>query len=262
MIGITGYKGVLGSIICEKLKESNQKFSVFEGDIRDFDLLYHWMNSNNIDTIIHLASKVAIVDVQNNLDDAYDVNVNGTISLIKSIKKLNRSIYLFFASSSHVYASNENLIKESDCIYPQNSYGLTKYISELLLQDFCKSHIFLTLCIGRIFSFYHETQKPPFLYPTLKKRFETEDLSVPFILHGANSTRDFLPAEEVCSIIIKIVDKKAKGIINIASGTPKKIIDFVKEIAPVDLNYQVNLQENNNHLNADITFLKSILHDE
>ena len=116
------------------------------------------------------------------------------------------SIYITRHSVVEIIFQNENLIKESDCIYPQNSYGLTKYISELLLQDFCKSHIFLTLCIGRIFSFYHETQKPPFLYPTLKKRFETEDLSVPFILHGANSTRDFLPAEEVCSIIIKIIE--------------------------------------------------------
>ena len=144
MIGITGFKGVLGSIICEKLKKRNENFSVFEGDIRDSDLLFHWMNSNNIDSIIHLASKVAVTDVQNNLDEAYDVNVNGTISLIKSIKKLNRSIYLFYASSSHVYASNENLIKETDTTLPQNSYGLTKYISELLLQDFCKSNKFLT----------------------------------------------------------------------------------------------------------------------
>lgn len=262
MIGITGYKGVLGSIICKILNGKNEKFSVFEGDIRDFDLLYEWMNSNNIDTLIHLASKVAVTDVQNNLDEAYDVNVNGTIVLIKAIKKMNRHIYLFYASSSHVYASNENLIKETDSVSPQNSYGLTKYISELLLQDFSKSYSFLDLCIGRIFSFYHETQKPPFLYPTLKKRFETEDLSAPFVLYGANSTRDFLPAYEVCSIILKIIDKKAKGIINIASGTPRKIIDFVKEIAPIDLNYQINLQEKNNHLNADITLLKSILHDE
>lgn len=262
MIGITGFKGVLGSIISEKLKKRNENFSVFEGDIRDSDLLYHWMNSNNIDSIIHLASKVAVTDVQNNLDEAYDVNVNGTISLIKSIKKLNRSIYLFYASSSHVYASNENLIKETDTTLPQNSYGLTKYISELLLQDFCKSNKFLTLCIGRIFSFYHDTQKPPFLYPTLKKRFETEDLNAPFVLHGANSTRDFLPADEVCSIIIKIVDRHACGILNIASGKPIKIIDFVKKIAPVNLNFKINLEEKTNHLNADITLLNSILEND
>ena len=262
MIGITGYKGVLGAIICKMLSDKNEMFSVFEGDIRDFDSLYNWLHFNNIDYVIHLASKVAVTDVENNLDEAYDVNVNGTIALIKDIKKNNRPIGLFYASSSHVYASSENLIKETDAILPQNSYGLTKYVSELLLQDFSKSNSFLNLCIGRIFSFYHDTQKPPFLYPNLKKRFETEDLNAPFVLYGANSTRDFLPAEEVCSIIIKIVDKRAKGVVNIASGKPIKIIDFVKKIAPVNLNFKINSEEKTNHLNADITLLNSIIENE
>lgn len=262
MIGITGHRGVLGAIICEKLHDRNEIFSVFEGDIRDFDSLYNWLQFNDIDYVIHLASKVAVTDVENNLDEAYDVNVNGTITLIKALKKNNRPIGLFYASSSHVYASNENLIKETDAILPQNSYGLTKYVSELLLQDFSKSNSFLTLCIGRIFSFYHDTQKPPFLYPNLKKRFETEDLSAPFVLYGANSTRDFLPAEEVCSIIIKIVDKRAKGTFNIASGKPIKIVDFVKKIAPKDLIFKINLEEKTNHLNADITLLNSIIENE
>lgn len=262
MIGITGSNGILGSIICKKLTDKNEKFSVFEGDIRDFDTLYNWLQINNINSVIHLASKVAVTDVQNNLDEAYDVNVNGTIVLIKSIKKIKRPIYLFYASSSHVYASNENLIKETDSLSPQNSYGLTKYISELLLQDFSKSNPSLTLCIGRIFSFYHDTQKPPFLYPTLKKRFETEDLSLPFVLYGANSTRDFLHAEEVCTLILKIIEKKVSGIINIASGKPIKIIDFVKKIAPIDLNYKINVDEKTNHLNADITLLKTLLENE
>lgn len=262
MIGITGYKGVLGAIICEKLNDRNEFFSVFEGDIRDFDSLYNWLQFNNIDYVIHLASKVAVTDVENNLDEAYDVNVNGTIALIKAIKKYNRPIGLFYASSSHVYASSENLIKETDTTMPQNSYGLTKYVSELLLQDFSKSNSFLTLCIGRIFSFYHDTQKPPFLYPNLKMRFETEDLNAPFVLYGANSTRDFLPAEEVCSIIIKIVDKRAKGVVNIASGKPIKIIDFVKKIAPKNLNFKINSEEKTNHLNADITLLNSIIENE
>ena len=124
------------------------------------------------------------------------------------------------------------------------------------------SNSFLNLCIGRIFSFYHDTQKPPFLYPNLKKRFETEDLNAPFVLYGANSTRDFLPAEEVCSIIIKIVDKRAKGVVNIASGKPIKIIDFVKKIAPVNLNFKINSEEKTNHLNADITLLNSIIENE
>lgn len=259
MIGITGYKGVLGTIMVAKLKERNQEFVNFEGDIRDFDSFYEWILSNNIDCLIHLASKVAVNEVANNLDQAYEINVGGTINLIKAIKKLNKPIYVFYASSSHVYASSSDLIKESDALSPLNSYGKTKFISEMMLTDFSQSHPFLSLCIGRIFSFYDASQQPPFLYATLLKRFQEEDLSQPFQLYGAHSTRDFLPATEVVELILKLVAIKADGIVNIASGKPIKIIDFVKNIAPVQLQFKIDENEKETHLNADISHLNKLL---
>ena len=259
MLGITGARGVLGKIICDKL--SNQKiiFSVFNDDIRNSNSIYDWLKFNQISYVIHLASKVSISDVESNITDAYEINISGTINLIKAINNYNKTIGLFYASSSHVYASSSKPLKENDIINPINSYGLTKRISELILTDYCEKNNFLKLCIGRIFSFYHESQKAPFLYPNLIKRFENEDLSKPFKLYGANSTRDFLNAETVCDIILKLVKHKQEGIVNIASGKSIKIIDFVKSIAPVELNFDVDSSEITNHLNADISLLNKIL---
>lgn len=259
MIGITGSSGVLGSIICNKLMEQKISFSTFTGDIRDGEALINWVSDTKISYIIHLASKVAVSDVENNIDVAYEVNISGTINLIKAIKNANRPIGLFYASTSHVYKSSIEALKETDSIEPQNSYGLTKYMSELVLNDFNKKQPNLTLCIGRIFSFYHHSQRAPFLYPNLIKRFENEDLSQPFKLYGANSTRDFLNAETVCDIILKLVKHKQEGIVNIASGKSIKIIDFVKSIAPVELNFDIDSSEKINHLNADISLLNKIL---
>lgn len=259
MIGITGSSGVLGSILCKKFTGNNVDFSNYEGDINDVEILSNWVLDNNLTYIIHLASKVAVKDVDENIDSAYDVNICGTVNLIKAIKKYNKPIGLFYASSSHVYRSSIDLIKESDPVEPINSYGLTKYVSELILSDYSKKDTNLSLCIGRIFSFYHSSQKPPFLFPNLLKRFENEDLTQPFKLFGAYSTRDFLNAEEVCDIIIQLMNLKHKGIVNIASGKPKKIIDFVQEISPVSLNFDIDQDEKITHLNADISILKKIL---
>ena len=44
-------------------------------------------------------------------------------------------------------------------------------------------------CIGRIFSFYHPTQTGSFLYPSLQRRFATEDLTKPFRLFGAEDVK-------------------------------------------------------------------------
>jgi nucleoside-diphosphate-sugar epimerase len=91
------------------------------------------------------------------------------------------------------------------------------------------------------------------------KRFKEEDLSKPFKLYGANSTRDFLNADDVCEIIIKLVLKNHEGIVNIASGNSIKIIDFAQKIAPQKINFDFDADENINHLNADISLLNTIL---
>jgi len=262
MIGVTGSTGVLGKILCGKLEKAAIDFSAFKGDIRDANSVLDWVIDTKLTYIIHLASKVAVSDVENNIDQAYDVNISGTINLIKAIKKYNQPIGFFYASSSHVYQSSSKPLKENDTINPINSYGLTKWVSELVLTDFDKKYADLSLCIGRIFSFYHDSQNPPFLYPNLMKRFKEEDLSKPFKLFGANSTRDFLDAEDVCEIILKLVLKNHEGIVNIASGNSIKIIDFAQKIAPQKLDFDFDPSENVNHLNADIALLKNIMKND
>jgi len=262
MIGITGATGVLGNILCEKLQNQDIQYTVLKADIRDYIALDAWVKNNNVIYIIHLASKVAVKEVEDDIDTAYDINVSGTINIIKVLKNNPVIIDLFYASSSHVYKSSCSSIKETDKLEPINSYGLTKYISELLLLDFKMKNLDINICIGRIFSFYHFSQKPPFLYPSLLERFKNEDLNRPFKLYGANSTRDFLNAEEVCDIIIQLVKIKYNGVVNIASGKSSKILDFVKSIAPCELDFELIDNENITHLNADVSLLKKILNND
>lgn len=262
MIGITGGNGVLGKILIHKYNKKNQEISVFTGDITIFDEVNKWLFENQINQIVHLASKVAVKDVQNNLSRAYDVNIAGTINLIKAIEFNKSKVFFFYASSSHVYKSSKFPLAETDTVEPINSYGLTKYISEMVLNDYKKNNPEFGLCIGRIFSFFHESQKPPFLYPNLIQRFQNDDLKKPFHLFGALSTRDFLNADDVCDIIIKLVAKKQEGTVNVASGKSIRIIDFVEKIAPIKLNFTYDINEKQNHLNADTSLLNKILENE
>jgi nucleoside-diphosphate-sugar epimerase len=151
MIGITGAKGVLGRIICQKLENQNIDFSIFDEDIRNENAVFEWLKKEDVSYIIHLASKVAVSDVENNIAEAYEVNVSGTINLIKAIGKLNKPIGVFYASTSHVYESSSLPLKETDFINPINSYGLTKRISELLLLDYSTKNKVLNLCVVLVY---------------------------------------------------------------------------------------------------------------
>jgi nucleoside-diphosphate-sugar epimerase len=261
MIGITGSSGVLGSLLILKLEKNNEKFSRFRGDIRDFYSVCDWIKKENINVIYHFAAIVPVNEVEKDISTAYDVNINGTIQILKAIADIKKEIYFFYASTSHVYKSYNRPIREEDKKIPQNTYGLTKLISEQILDDFAKKSNNFKLCIGRIFSFYHFSQSPPFLYPTMISRFKSEDLSKPFKIHNGNSVRDFLNAEEVIEIIYNLVKSEYSGTINIASGRPITILEFVNKIAPSQLHFENVENGSPNMLVANISKLKSVIYE-
>lgn len=259
-IGITGASGVLGTILCKKLDNLNIKYSAFEGDICSKTDLEAWVHDNDWDGVIHLAAMVPTKDVANNLLKAFEVNVSGTINLMYELQKVweNEKKWFFYACTSHVYKSSNKPIDENAEISPISLYGKTKLLAENVVSEMgsLENSVFKT-CIGRIFSFYHDSQQPPFLYPTIKNRLQEEDLSKEFFLYGADSIRDFLNAENVVDIIIKLMQKQSSGIFNIASGEPTKIRDFVQALTDKKLNIVTN--DSKDYLVANVDKLKKEL---
>ena len=62
----------------------------FEGDIRDEDFLSRVLFGNKIDAVIHFAGLKDVADSVKNPNKYYDVNVNGSKTLIKQLIKYLR----------------------------------------------------------------------------------------------------------------------------------------------------------------------------
>jgi len=251
-IGITGASGVLGKILLKKLKKDKLNCDCFMGDIKSKEEIRYWLKKNQFDAVIHFAAIVPTEEVKKNPDEAYRVNVIGTNNLVDEISSSGQIPWLFYASTSHIYKSKNSPINEDDGKEPISEYGKTKYEAEEIAIKKYEN-----LCVGRIFSFYHDTQQKPFLYPTIKERLATENLNKPFNLYGAQSVRDFLNAEEVVDIIIKLMEKRVTGIYNIASGKGVKIKDFIQKLTSKKLNIK-EIGEND-YLVADINKLNKVL---
>ncbi len=258
VVGITGGRGVIGRILNEKLSAKGYKVSNFTGDVRSREDVCDWLSSENYNAIFHLAAVVPVVEVNQKPLMAYDVNVGGTINVLSSISQSETPPWLFYASTSHVYKSKSSPINENDDIQPISLYGETKYIAEQICQRSLKGELQQhKICCGRIFSFYHETQSLDFLYPKILARLESENLTKPFFLRGAESVRDFLSAEDVADIIIRIMEKRFTGIINIASGKGQKIKDLVQGLSSVELD--IHTEGDPDYLVADIDKLDKLL---
>jgi len=245
LIGITGSTGVMGKLLCKKLKVENINFSTFKGDICNKYDIDNWLSKNKFNAIIHLAAIVPTDKVKKDPLPAYSVNVGGTINLLTSIKKSKQKPWFFYPSSSHVYESKSTPINENDKINPISLYGLTKYMGEKICTDFSNNdNCDFPICCGRIFSLYHKTQTEYSLYGKMLKRFQTEDLSKPFFVYNSKGTRDFFDMEIAVDIIIKLMKKKSCGIFNIASGNGVLIEEFIQSICNQTLNIISNNDKN------------------
>jgi len=92
-----------------------------------------------IDTVYHLAS--AQTSQNSSYIDLYNGNVNTTLHILSLVKKVNAK-HLIFTSTTTVFSELEErcVINEKLTPKPANYYGLTKYISESILEIECKKN--------------------------------------------------------------------------------------------------------------------------
>lgn len=253
-IGITGGRGILGREVVKAARAEGIEADLFPGDITSAPAVSAWLEDREFDAILHLAAVVPVSEVEAEPERATEVNVGGTRLLLDTLRSLEKSPWLFYASTSHVYRPSDTPIKEDAPLKPVSTYGKIKLEGE---QACLADGVVLPVCIGRIFSYFHPEQKKPFLFPSLRERLENEDLTKPFTLQGAKSTRDFLTGKEVAEIILGLWRRKLTGTFNIASGKATTIADFTQSLTPQKL--QIVHQGVINHLVADVTKLQEAL---
>ena len=87
---------------------ASKKAHLFEGDIRDKEVLKNIFNTQKIDLVVHLAAKAGVRPSIDNPEEYYDVNVNGTLNLLQAMKDHGVK-KMIFGSSSSVYGNNESV---------------------------------------------------------------------------------------------------------------------------------------------------------
>ena len=113
-------------------------------DIRDEKalsklFLYHQTLNKPIQAVIHFAGLKSVKESILNPLRYWDVNVNGTINLLKVMESY-KCRTIVFSSSATIYGPNSiNPIKEDSVINPINPYGQTKAVAENILSDIYNS---------------------------------------------------------------------------------------------------------------------------
>tara|TARA_B100000003_G_scaffold184481_1_gene178143 strand:- start:114 stop:929 length:816 start_codon:yes stop_codon:yes gene_type:complete len=223
-IGLTGHSGSVGKkLLSLNKKNKNLKLIPFKGDVRNKKKIESWIKNNNLTHLIHLAAIVPIKEVNRNKKKAYDVNYIGSKNIVDLYIKYKLK-WLFFASTSHVYKSQYQKIKENSKLSPISYYGKTKLLSENYIIKKIKNKNY---CIGRIFSMTNKNQRRNYLIPDLKNKCK---LKKKIKLNNLNHFRDFISLDDISKIIIILLKKNYKGVINIGTGKATYLKDISKII--------------------------------
>jgi nucleoside-diphosphate-sugar epimerase len=121
----------------DSISPINPDYEFHQIDIRDPEI--HKLIPHDIDVLIHLAALSRDPDCKNKAVECFDVNVMGTLNLIKSAQLQNVKQFIF-ASSEWVYdkfidSEEKNEDSEINIANHNSEYALSKLISESNLRQ-------------------------------------------------------------------------------------------------------------------------------
>ena len=254
---ITGGLGFIGSHIANELLNDNKVIildNLSTGNINNLNDAQHEnlkiikediRNTNldeltsGIDYIFHLAAMASVPLSIDKPVECNDINLNGTIKLLKSAVD-NNVKKIVFSSSSAVYGQNKNMpLKESEPFMPMSPYASSKASCELYLQTFYESYG-LNYAALRYFNVFGPNQDKNSQYAAVIPNFISAILEGNQVeIYGdGEQTRDFVFVKDVVKANICAANSDYNGVINIASGE-KLSINQLFEIVKKTLNSDI-----------------------
>lgn len=160
---------------------------------------------------------------------------------------------ILYTSSSSVYGSINNKLKESD--NNRFIYSSSKLNGEMLVKNFSNRYK-INLDICRIFNLYGPNDNFSII-SRLKSTLEKKNNKL-IILNKGLSIRDFIHVEDVAKIYTKLLNKKGSDIFDIGTGKGLKIIDLVKN-TKISKNKIVFKKKPTNEIENSIANKKNLL---
>jgi UDP-glucuronate 4-epimerase len=207
----------------------NKNFTFCEADIRIKPLIDEIFVNHKIDVVIHLAAKAGVRPSIENVSEYYDVNINGTVNILKSMHE-NNVTKLIFASSSSVYGNNIKVpFSEDDIVdFPISPYAATKKSGELLCHVFSHLYGFDITCL-RFFTVFGPRQRPDL---AIYKFTHLIDKNLPLPIFGDGSTsRDYTYIDDIIEgVCCAITHLDGYNIYNLGESNVIKLFELIEII--------------------------------
>ena len=260
-----------GNIEAINTLKSIREFDFLNLDLKKFDKVKEVLEQNRFDVIIHFEAYSIVSESMQDPFKYYFNNTVNTTNLIKCAVETNVKKFIF-SSTAAVYGDiqQNSKIKEDFPTNPINPYGMSKLMSEKILQDTnkisSKEQTDFKYVIFRYFNvagadmFYKEN----ILLPRIGEKHEPETHLIPLVaktalgkrevlnIYGDNfdtydgtCIRDYIHVEDLANAHIEAIsylEKNDSDIFNLgyAKGySVKEIVNSIKNITNINFKTQI-----------------------
>lgn len=167
-----------------------------------------------------------------------------------------KKISFILLSTRQVYLPKLN-ITETSKLAPMNVYAKNCINSEKFCKEKLKKHL-LVLRLSNVVGIEQGKKKKPSFMSMIIKGLNKKKITID---NNYNLYKDFIPIRLLCLYIEKLIEKKIFGIVNVGTGIPILVKDFLKNIISskkIKFVFKKNNSFNDNNFSFNIKKLHNL----
>jgi GDP-4-dehydro-6-deoxy-D-mannose reductase len=237
---ITGANGFVGRHLTRALAAAYPDAALLTPpiDVRDYEMVATAIRQTLPTSCIHLAAISTVRGAEQDEDQAWRVNLHGTLHVARAILHHAPDCLMLFSSSADAYGYSFRVgvpMTEDVALAPMSTYAATKAAADLALGSMAEHGL---RCVRfRPFNHTGPGQSEQFVVAAFARQIArvAAGLQPPLLEVGNIDTRrDFLDVRDVCSAYVACIEQAAAlapgAILNLASGNARKIGDILSQL--------------------------------
>ena len=212
-------------------KELRDQINIICGDVTDTSFIENTVATIKPDELYHLAAQSFVAYSFTNPKYTYDVNINGTLNVVNTVRDHSKNTKMYFAATSELFGKPVQVPQnEGTPFYPQSPYAVSKLAAFWTTKDYREAYgIFISN--GILFNHESEVRGPEFVTRKISLGVANifHNRIEPIVLGNLDAKKDWGYARDYVEGMWLILNHKKPDDFVLGTGKTHTVREFVEE---------------------------------